>query len=79
MKDWSLESQFVVDQLHSALEADSLASSHAMTHDVHSPTEIRGMFDTISYAKGASVIRMLRQLIGPEVFHKSLKNYLNSR
>ncbi|XP_076637043.1 uncharacterized protein LOC143349583 [Colletes latitarsis] len=74
--DWSLAPQFVVEQLHSALETDSSASSHAMTHNVYSPTEIRGIFDTISYAKGASVIRMLRELFGPDVFHKSLHNYL---
>ncbi|XP_043263410.1 putative aminopeptidase-2 [Colletes gigas] len=75
-KDWSLVPQFVVEQLHSALETDSYASSHAMTHNVYSPTEIRGIFDTISYAKGASVIRMLRELFGANVFHKSLHNYL---
>ncbi|XP_054001864.1 putative aminopeptidase-2 [Hylaeus anthracinus] len=74
--DWNLESQFVVDHLHSALETDSSATSHAMTHEVYSPTEIRGMFDTISYAKAASVIRMLRKLFGPDIFDSALRSYL---
>lgn len=79
MKDWSLEAQFVVEQLHSALEADSLASTHPMTHDVYSPTQISSIFDTISYAKAASVIRMLEKSLGNEVFFKALHNYLEKR
>nr|XP_034185421.1 putative aminopeptidase-2 [Osmia lignaria] len=78
-KDWSLEAQFVVEQLHSALETDSLASTHPMTHDVYSPTQIRGIFDTISYAKAASVIRMLEKSLGNDVFFKALHNYLEKR
>ncbi|CAL7935733.1 unnamed protein product [Xylocopa violacea] len=78
-KDWSLEAQFVVEQLHSALEADSAASTHAMTHDVYSPTEIRGIFDSISYAKAASVIRMMEKIFGSDVFYKALQNYLKKR
>lgn len=74
---WSLESQFVVEQLHSAFEADSLASAHAMTHDVYSPTQIRGIFDTISYAKSASVIRMIYKSFGETIFYDALRNYLN--
>ncbi|XP_017792513.1 PREDICTED: uncharacterized protein LOC108574433 [Habropoda laboriosa] len=75
----SLESQFVVEQLHSALEVDSAASSHAMTHDVYSPTQISGMFDTISYAKGASVLRMIEKSLGRDVFYKGLQSYLPKR
>ncbi|XP_076764228.1 putative aminopeptidase-2 [Xylocopa sonorina] len=78
-QDWSLEAQFVVEQLHSALESDSAASTHAMTHDVYSPTEIRGIFDSISYAKAASVIRMMKKVYGSDVFYKALQNYLKKR
>ncbi|XP_076675141.1 uncharacterized protein LOC143372620 isoform X2 [Andrena cerasifolii] len=76
-ENWSLESQFLVDQLHSALAADSLPSSHAMTHDVYSPKEIRAIFDSISYAKGASVIRMVEKSLGRDIFYEALQNYLN--
>ncbi|KZC13131.1 Aminopeptidase N, partial [Dufourea novaeangliae] len=77
--NWNLESQFVVDHVHSALEVDSSSSSHAMTHDVSSPTEISGLFDTISYAKAASVIRMMRASFGDTVFYNSLHRYLRNR
>jgi len=35
------------------------------------------VFDTISYCKGAAVIRMLEAFLGKEVFRAALKNYLN--
>ncbi|KAK2581484.1 hypothetical protein KPH14_005150 [Odynerus spinipes] len=76
---WELESQFVVDQLHSAFESDALTSSHPMTHNVYSPEEIRGIFDTISYAKSASVIRMIEKTLGSDVFYAALHQYLEAR
>jgi len=44
---------------------------------VKHPSEIKEIFDAISYAKGASVIRMLEAFIGREVFAKGLQQYLN--
>lgn len=79
LNKWSLEAQFVVEQLHSAFEADSSASTHAMTHDVWSPTQIRGIFDSISYAKAASVIRMIEKVLGRRPFYEALGNYLKKR
>ncbi len=35
--------------------------------EVHSPREIEEIFDAISYCKGASVIRMLSEFLGPDV------------
>ncbi|XP_014472138.1 PREDICTED: uncharacterized protein LOC106743116 [Dinoponera quadriceps] len=78
-KDVTLESQFVVDHLHSAFAADSSDSTHPMTHDVFTPSEIQDMFDTISYAKAASVLRMVEKSFGKQVFYNALKGYLNDR
>lgn len=75
----TLELQFVVDQLHSALDADGSSFIHAMTHDVYSPSEIRSIFDTISYAKSASILRMIEKSYGSELFYNSLRNYLEKR
>ncbi|KAG7211600.1 hypothetical protein KM043_010856 [Ampulex compressa] len=76
---WSLESQFVVDQLHSAFVTDASPSIHPMSYDVYSPTEIRSIFDAISYAKSGSVLRMVEKSIGRDVFYKALYNYLKAR
>ncbi len=40
------------------------------------PAEIDEIFDTISYFKGASVIRMLHDYIGDDAFRNGLHNYL---
>ncbi|XP_066591366.1 uncharacterized protein [Prorops nasuta] len=76
---WVMESQFVVDQIHSAFSADASLSSRPMNYHVEKPKEIRSKFNTISYAKAASVIRMAEKLVGKEIFKKALKNYLKSR
>lgn len=41
------------------------------------PSEIEEIFDTISYSKGASVIRMLHDYIGDEVSECSPLNELH--
>lgn len=77
--EWGLESQFVVEQLQIAFLIDARAATHPMTHDVYSPTEISGIFDTISYNKGASVIRMIDKSFGREMFYAALHDYLVAR
>ena len=41
---------------------------------VRDPKEIDQLFDSISYSKGASIIRMLHNYIGDAVCTSSLKN-----
>ena len=55
----------------------SLKSSHPIEVKVNSPEEISQIFDSISYCKGSSIIRMLNSFIGPKKFVKGLQNYLN--
>lgn len=76
---WGLESQFVVEQLQSVFGNDALTSTHAMSYDVWTPTEIRGIFDTISYAKAASVIRMMEKSFGSTLYNNALHDYLEAR
>lgn len=76
---WDLPLQFIVEQLHVALSADSLESTHPLTHEVNTPDEIEDMFDAISYNKGASVIRMIEHIIGSEQFRDALRDYLKQK
>ncbi|XP_011706301.1 PREDICTED: uncharacterized protein LOC105461501 [Wasmannia auropunctata] len=75
--DTTSESQFVVDQVHSAFKADSSKSAHALSHDVASPEQIRSIFDTITYAKGGSILRMVEKTFGTDVLDKALTDYLS--
>ena len=46
--------------------------------NVDDPAEIRELFDAISYSKGGSVLRMLEDFLGAEVFQKGLHDYLKA-
>lgn len=77
-KDWQIEQAFVLEQLQSIYRYDLSQSSHPLTHTVNKPIEIARMFDPISYKKGASIIRMLRHLIGDESFIAGIRKYLKA-
>jgi puromycin-sensitive aminopeptidase len=53
-----------------------LKNTHPIEIEVHHPSEISEIFDTISYEKGASIIRMLANFVGEKNFQKGLQNYL---
>lgn len=42
------------------------------------PDQITELFDTITYSKGASIIRMLEEFVGAELFQKAVSNYLKA-
>lgn len=58
------------------MEEDSDLSSHPISFAVANYSDIRRIFDPISYSKGASVIRMMQNFLGEETFKEALKSYL---
>lgn len=74
--DWDLWTQFIVDEQQQALKLDALEHTHPIEVPVNHPDEIRTIFDAISYSKGASVINMLHQYLGPDDFRNGLRAYL---
>ncbi|VDN37459.1 unnamed protein product [Dibothriocephalus latus] len=58
---------FLTSEFYSAMQMDELKTSHPIEVPVKSPSEVEEIFDAVSYEKGASIIRMLRDYIGPEV------------
>lgn len=76
---WELPSQFVVEQLQVIMVADSLETAHAMSKAVDSPSEVSGIFDSFSYNKGASVIRMTEHIMGTNNFKIALQQYLRAK
>eukprot|EP00057_Strongylocentrotus_purpuratus_P032925 XP_789392.3 PREDICTED: aminopeptidase N [Strongylocentrotus purpuratus] len=75
--DWGMTDQFVSADLQTALDADALITSRPIIVDVETPDDINQQFDTISYNKGASILRMLQNFLGEETFKKGLANYLD--
>ena len=76
--DWEMWTQFIVDEQQSALKLDALDNTHPIEVPIGHPDEIRSIFDTISYSKGASVIHMLQGYLGADVFRDGLRHYLKS-
>jgi puromycin-sensitive aminopeptidase len=59
-----------------ALSVDGLIATRPVQFPVGPPEEAEGMFDVLTYQKGGSVLRMLEQFLGPEVFRKGISHYL---
>lgn len=59
-----------------ALRIDGLKSTHPIEMPVNHPDEIDELFDAISYNKGGSVLDMIHQFIGFEVFRQGISIYL---
>ncbi|KAJ3219009.1 hypothetical protein HDU67_002999 [Dinochytrium kinnereticum] len=61
---WRMQDQFLNLDYLKALSADSSKYTHSIASEVADPEEIEEIFDDITYAKGASVLRMLEGWIG---------------
>eukprot|EP00058_Branchiostoma_floridae_P020053 XP_002605543.1 hypothetical protein BRAFLDRAFT_130666 [Branchiostoma floridae] len=72
---WAMEDQFLEEDLHPVFALDSLSTSHPISLPVNHPDEISQIFDTISYSKGASIIRMMSSFLGSS-YTKGIKSYL---
>lgn len=74
--EWKLWDQFLEDTMNTAMALDALHSSHPIDVKVNSPSEIREIFDAISYDKGGCVLRMLEDFVTEKVFRAGLRKYL---
>ncbi|QQG48396.1 MAG: M1 family metallopeptidase [archaeon] len=74
--DWDPWRDFLRAETFRALNVDALSSTHPIQVQVNSVEEINGLFDTISYGKGAAVLRMLEAYVGDEPFRKGISAYL---
>lgn len=76
--DYSILDDYILQILFSALEYDQKETTHPVRSQITNPDKISEIFDTISYAKGSAVIRMIYYWIGEEEFWKSLNKYLTT-
>jgi puromycin-sensitive aminopeptidase len=72
---WEVWTSFGADRL-AALTTDSLRASRPIEYPVGRPEEADDMFDTITYDKGCSVLRMIERYLGDAVFRRGLRVYL---
>lgn len=74
--EWDIWTEFVVDDCQAGLALDGLRSSHPIEVPVKNPDEIGQIFDSISYSKGASLIRQLVAFLTEDTFRTGLRAYL---
>ncbi|MFM8552013.1 MAG: M1 family metallopeptidase [Nitrospiraceae bacterium] len=75
--EWQRWTTFSVSRA-AAFAMDGLRSSRPIEYPVRAPKDADAMFDVLTYEKGASVLRMLEQHIGPEVFRDGVRQYLRT-
>ncbi|MCE7883907.1 MAG: M1 family peptidase [Actinobacteria bacterium ATB1] len=73
--EWERWSQFALER-SAAFDVDALETTRPIEYPVESPEDAEGMFDILTYEKGASVLRMLEQYLGPETFREGIRHYL---
>uniref|UniRef100_A0A672T0D1 Aminopeptidase n=1 Tax=Sinocyclocheilus grahami TaxID=75366 RepID=A0A672T0D1_SINGR len=77
---WNIKDLMVQQQVQKAFDVDSLVSSHPLSSredEVITPDQIDQLFDTITYSKGAAILRMLSEFLTESIFANGLHNYLH--
>ena len=64
------------DAMNTAMSLDALKHLIQSMIKVNHPSEIREIFDSISYDKGGCILRMLEHFVSEKKFQKGLHKYL---
>ena len=75
--EWDRWSDFGLSRTM-AFDIDALDTTRPIEFEVVSPDDAEGMFDVLTYEKGAAVVRMLEQYLGADAFREGIRHYLES-
>lgn len=75
--DWKVNEQFLTLYMIPVLYDDAFINSHSVAVDVQTPDQINTLFDSITYDKGSSLLRMLEAIVGEENFRDALRNFIS--
>jgi puromycin-sensitive aminopeptidase len=73
--EWHRWSAFGLSRTQ-AFDTDALSTTRPIEYPVVSPADAEGMFDILTYEKGAAVVRMLEQYLGEERFRDGIRRYM---
>jgi len=73
--EWHEDVSAVV-RTNDAMRTDNLVSARRIRQPIVAKDDVRGAFDGITYQKGAAVIGMFENWVGPEVFRTGVRRYL---
>ncbi|XP_072390179.1 aminopeptidase N-like [Diabrotica undecimpunctata] len=75
-----VEKQLVAGEMQMLLEQDTTLSSSAISEPesaLNTPLEASNKFDEFTYIKGCSIVRMMKFILGEDLFKEGIHNYLN--
>lgn len=76
-QDWNMDLQALTEDAVPVMWDDAKPSSHPIVvQNVSSASAITSLFDSITYSKGASILRMLEKIAGSDRFQQGLREYL---
>ena len=75
--EWKSWVEFARDK-QVPLGVDALTSTRPISSKVRTAAEAEEMFDALTYEKGASVLRMLEQFLGDDVFRQGIREYIKT-
>ena len=75
--EWNSWVEFARDK-QVPLGVDALTSTRPISSKVRTAAEAEEMFDALTYEKGASVLRMLEQFLGDDVFRRGIRAYITA-
>lgn len=73
--EWKRWDEFSIER-GAAFDVDALSTTRPIEYEVVSPADAEGMYDVLTYEKGAAVVRMLEQYLGPDRFAAGVQHYL---
>ncbi|WP_428121603.1 M1 family metallopeptidase [Candidatus Poriferisodalis sp.] len=74
--EWQRWDEFSIER-GAAFDVDALSTTRPIEYEVVSPEDAEGMYDVLTYEKGAAVVRMLEQYLGAARFAAGVRHYLN--
>jgi puromycin-sensitive aminopeptidase len=73
--EWDRWTDFGISRT-AAFDTDALTTTRPIEFEVVSPADAEGMFDVLTYEKGAAVVRMLEQYLGEDRFREGIRLYI---
>jgi alanyl aminopeptidase len=74
---WGMRAERVKER-QGAAEADTLVNARVIRQPIQTYSDVKNAFDSITYEKGASVLRMFEAWVGEETFRRGVQNYLRA-
>ncbi|XP_055837479.1 membrane alanyl aminopeptidase-like [Episyrphus balteatus] len=76
---YELDKQFTIDQMHSIFDIDASNATQPLSEpNVSSPDEVAKKFSSITYVKGASIVRMIKHAMSESKFVMAIRDYIKS-